>query len=125
MARPSYPSLWARILANCRVDPVTGCWLWTAKTGRSRGSDQRYPTMNVRVDGKHTTVRVHRVVASIVLGRPLDRVEETVEHTCFTTVCVGPNCIGLMTNADNASSARARKLGRDHQRPNDSPSSTR
>jgi len=112
-----YPTLWARILANCTVDPITGCWLWLGKTKHSRGTQARYPAMNLRVEGKHKTVAVYRVVASLILGRELDPSQETVEHTCFTTVCIAPHCIGLMTNIDNASSARARKLGRDHERP--------
>lgn len=69
--------------------------------------------MSLRIDGVHKKIDVHRWVAEQILGRRLDPVEETIEHTCFRTLCICPNCIALMTNVDNASSARARQLGRE------------
>lgn len=113
MGRNTYPSLWARILANCTVDPVTGCWLWTAMLH----AEGQYALMNVRLGGKHRKVRVIRLVASLLLGRDLDRVEETIEHTCLTTACIRPNCLGMMTNADNARAAAALRAGREHDLP--------
>lgn len=104
-----YASTWARVLANTVFN--AGCWLWTG------GTRNRYPVMSMRIDGKHTKVDVHRWVAEQVLKRPLHPVEETIEHTCYFTLCICPNCFALMHNVHNAESARARQLGRDHERP--------
>lgn len=97
-----YPTLWARILANTELDP-DGCWIWKGQRSSTGG---RYPQISMRVEGKHKTLRAHRLVAEIILRRPLHPVDETIEHTCYKTGCISPNCTGMMTNSANASAAR-------------------
>lgn len=102
-----YPSLWARVLANCTVD-ADGCWIWQGSHARSRNG--RYPQMSVRLPGNvHKTRLVCRLVAELVLKREIDSGLETIEHhSCGKTSCIKPNCLGLMENADNARARWAR-----------------
>src|SRR5690349_11142899 len=94
----SHPSMFARLLANSIESTVhffegTPCWEWTGYRTR-RGW---YPRVAVRVPGKKAPVGLaaHRVMAEIVLGRPLDPDEETIEHRCETSWCINFLHLGL------------------------------
>lgn len=100
-------------MANSVVDPETGCWLWTGGLStRMRDSANRYPQMSLRINGKHTKVRVHRWVAEAVTGRKLDPIEETIEHICRNTICIRPECFGLASNEDNARARQEHARGK-------------
>lgn len=105
MANQIYPTLWARLMANCRVTD-SGCWEWTGARSSTAG---RYPQMSHRVDGKHKTVRVHRFITELVLSRKLDSDKETIEHRCDNTACICPNDFLLATNEDNSKSMQWRR----------------
>jgi hypothetical protein len=84
-----YESMFARLVANTSVDPEqneNGCWLWTGKTCR-RGE---YGHINVRVAGKHKTLKAHRVMFEEVHGVKLTE-EQTVDHLCASTLCIHPD----------------------------------
>ena len=46
--------------------------------------------VNVRIDGKHTSLRAHRAMAQLFEEKPLDPEHETVEHLCDNPLCVNP-----------------------------------
>lgn len=114
MARTRYLTLWARLMANCRPNAKTECWDWTGSFRLSRGGG-RYPRINIVIEGKHTTLSAHRVVAEIVMGRKLCTEEETLEHTCTNTICINPNHFLLATRVANSGSMRARILGKEDE----------
>jgi hypothetical protein len=112
----SYRDLFSRLLANSVESETyiyegTCCWEWTGYRLRRGG----YGRMGVHVPGKGTRGRApHRVMAEVVLGRPLHPDLETVEHACGLTWCINFLHLKLATRADNASDARRRQLG--HER---------
>lgn len=91
---PKYNTLLERLVANTMIpegqSQDTGCWQWTAASKHSRRSPNRYPQMNMRIDGKHTTVAPHRVMCEIMLDRPLTADEEP-DHLCHNTLCINPD----------------------------------
>lgn len=105
--------LFERLLANSvesdlyRYDGCS-CWEWT---GRIRHA---YPYMSVRIDGKKNPqgFRAHRVMAEIVIGRPLDPTLETIEHACEIPWCINYWHFNLATNSENRRDAAARRAGK-------------
>ena len=92
-------------MANCKVNPTTGCWEWTGPLSTSK----TYGQISVRVEGKHKTLRAHRVSAEIVLDRKLCPETETIEHACTNTLCILPNDFLLATASDNSKGMQARR----------------
>lgn len=74
------------IVDNCDSDLSE--FKWTSKVGRGNAV---YGYRNLITDGKHSTLRMHRVIMSRVLGRELAR-EEEVDHI---------NLIGTDNRRDN------------------------
>ncbi len=109
-----YDSLFERLVANSAVPDdqleSTGCWLWLGTKDR-----KGYGLVSVRVPGKKSPVgrRAHRLMKEIMLGRPLDPNDETVEHLCLATSCINPDHTILLTRAENtADMQRRRKASR-------------
>ena len=111
MAGAKYPTLWARLMAHCVVDETTGCWLWVGKVHIGYRDIGKYPRINIYIDGKTRTFRVHRLIAELITGRKLDPDEETIEHTCKQTLCINPNHLALATRSVNSGESRARNNG--------------
>lgn len=74
-----------------RVDPVTGCWLWTRTKTRGYGWAKR----------KGKAQGAHRHAWEIAHG-PIPE-GMTVHHTCFTPPCVNPDHLVLLSQSRNAS----------------------
>jgi len=113
MAR--YRTLFERLVANT-VEGSTlyrgcVCWLWQGKTDQPR----RYGHLNVRVDGRHRTVKAHRAMAEVILGRTLHPILETVQHGCDVTLCINPWHFDLIPNAENVRDMHAKLNGRQRQ----------
>lgn len=101
--------LFERLLANS-IPEHTGhkvngepseCWLWIGRQD-SRG----YGSINMRVNGRHRTLKAHRVAASVFLGVQFDGTNDTWEHHCKQTLCIHPNHGEPMPNAKNAGGRR-------------------
>ena len=88
-----YPSLFARLVANTRVDEATGCWFWTGHQHRG------YPIVTIRVNGKPRKHRAHRVMLELITGYefPFDE----AGHQCWNTLCIKPGCLRIETSAEN------------------------
>lgn len=97
-----YASMYERLVANTVVEGE--CWLWTGKLHRSGG----YPRMSARVDGKHKTLRPHRVMLEEVHGWyfPFD---EAGHYVCFHPRCIAPHHLRIETPAENLSTRRGYK----------------
>lgn len=57
-----------RLLRNIRIDPNTGCWLWTGRL-----NNQAYPVMSFRLKGRKNpvTVYAHRVALEVFTRSPM------------------------------------------------------
>jgi hypothetical protein len=87
-----------RFEAKYCPEPTTGCWLWTAASGRGG-----YGAFEIR--GK--TLRAHRVAYWMAFGSiPLGL---GVCHRCDTPACVNPDHFFLGTNAQNTADRHAKK----------------
>jgi hypothetical protein len=99
---PRYNSLFERLVANSHKPDdqnENGCWLWT---GTTDGKRWPYGKVNVRIDGKHTSLRAHRAMAQLFEEKPLDPEHETVEHLCGNPLCVNPDHFELIDRVDNS-----------------------
>lgn len=81
---PTYSTMWERLMANTEVDEEAWnpCWLWT---GAARAG---YPTLTVRVNGRHSHILAHREVL-LQLGYDLPPGIE-VDHLCYQPMCIRP-----------------------------------
>jgi len=92
-----YASVEDRLLGNRKIDPVTGCWLWTgAKTGR--GGYGYYVTGGRKA---RKAVLVPRAAASVWLGLDLSGSLPHVLHRCDTPACFNPRHLYLGSHQDN------------------------
>lgn len=108
----SYPNLFERLLANSVESELyffegTPCWEWTAKQKR-RG----YPQINLYRDGRTVTKHAHRVMAELVVGRPLHPDRETIEHRCEIPWCINFLHFAIVSRADNTSDAQSKRSGK-------------
>lgn len=90
-----------RILRNTYMSDLdsyngTPCWNWT---GRRDGTG-RYGRMNIRINGRHTTLASHRAALyafkGFDLGSPL-----VVLHLCNNTLCCAPLHLQAGTQSQN------------------------
>ena len=94
--RSTYSTMWERLMANTEVgEGPNACWLWTGKT------QGRYPTLQVRVNGRQRTILAHREVL-LQLGIPLPEGIE-VDHLCRNTRCIRPCHLEPVTQTVNLS----------------------
>lgn len=96
-----YASLYERLIANSEKaedQNENGCWLWTGKTDKKPWP---YGQLNVRVSGKHTTLRAHRAMFGEILRRPL-LTDETVDHLCGQWLCVNPDHLEIVSREENS-----------------------
>ncbi len=105
-------ALFSRLLANSvESDHVFDgwcCWEWTGRVRRC------YPYVTVRVPGKKNPqgFRAHRVMAEIVVGRPLHPMRETIEHACAIPWCINYMHFRLATISENRLDAGLRRAGK-------------
>ncbi len=75
----------ARIMARVRIDPETGCWIWTGPTSGSSGRGKDYPRMSL--NGR--MVATHRVMWTNEHGYIPGNKE--LDHACRNRLCVRPD----------------------------------
>lgn len=85
-----------RFWAKVQGGDVDSCWLWTGATdGHAYGQ--------INVDGQ--PVKAHRVAWALLRGDIPEAL--TVDHLCFTTLCVNPWHMELVSPAENSRRVRA------------------
>lgn len=77
-----------------KVDRGDGCWRWTGSL-HERG----YGTWSVRLNGRDTSVRPHRVSWFLAHGDMPDGL--VVDHLCGNRACVAPEHLALVDHAHN------------------------
>ena len=106
---PNFLGLYARLVA-CTAEPgsAQGCWTWRCKVTK------RYPTLNVRVRGKHRTLKAHRAMLTLLdcegetecfpdLYDLYSLAELEADHQCFCNpLCVAPDHLVWSTKEENA-----------------------
>lgn len=104
-----HSSLAARLLANSKPDPLTGCRIWTAKTSKRRGGDLD-GRINLRVNGRHVSRRAHRISFEVFNG-PIPPDHE-IDHTCVNSLCIEPLHLEAVTHAENVKRRDQREMDR-------------
>lgn len=106
---PKYGTLFERLVANT-AEPANdqACWLWVGKCSK------RYPTLNVRIGGKHRTIKAHRamLVCCELDGEPdlfwdlyelYSVAEFEGDHLCFNNpLCINPDHLQWLTEQENS-----------------------
>jgi len=107
-----YPTLFHRLLANTKIpegqSETSGCWVWTGKSTASKRSGNRYPRINMWLDGKHKTLFAHRVMLATIEGVPIQTQEEP-DHLCHNTMCVNPDHLERVHHLVNKKRIRRNK----------------
>ena len=91
-----------------RVDPVEGCWLWTAAVDK----DGYGKTSTTRVPG---TQRAHRISYTLLVGTIPEGL--TLDHECEVRHCVNPEHLNPCTAIDNIKAGAERRRLRLWQGP--------
>lgn len=116
----AYAGLWDRIVRSTALtdEPTmsTPCWTWFGK------STKNYPSINVRCDGKHRTLKVHRAMlvlkdcgAEVNLFWALYHLASVMkleaDHLCFNNpLCANPDHLQWLTREEHEAKGRAFKL---------------
>lgn len=82
-----------RLLANSVISQRfffegTACWEWTGRVHINR-TGMLYGKMNVYINGKHKTMKAHRVAITAFDGRVLKRGAVGM-HKCDISWCINP-----------------------------------
>ena len=86
-----------RLMAKCRVDEETGCWVWTAAKA---GPEYKTPGRGYSafyLDGRLTSG--HRASYQLFKGPIPDGM--TIDHLCRNTLCVNPDHLEVVTQGEN------------------------
>jgi hypothetical protein len=102
-----YASLFLRLVANtAEPENDRACWVWIAAIDDRPG--RGYPRINLRVNGKHRSLRAHRVMAQEFHPVPLTEKDE-VDHLCFNPKCINPDHLEVVTKQINMARQWARR----------------
>lgn len=74
----------ARLWSKFDQRGVDECWIWTGSH-----DNYGYGHLSVKVDGKHTTRKAHRLVYEQLIGPIPDGLQ--LDHLCRVRNCVNPN----------------------------------
>jgi hypothetical protein len=97
----AFPLAFERLKANTRIDPVSGCWLWTKYI---------YPTGYAQMSFRCRQWRAHRLMYMVAKG-PVGNLH--VMHSCDVRNCINPEHLSLGTNEENIHDAL--RKGRPHR----------
>lgn len=91
-------SLIARLQASIKIDPVSGCWLFTGRPSA------KYPRIGI---GKKY-FQVHRVMYELVVGPIPDghQIDHVAANGCTSTRCCNPKHLEAVTPKENVRRSR-------------------
>lgn len=99
-----YGSLFERLVANTsEPENAQACWVWTAAVDDRPG--RGYGRINLRRGGRHRSLRPHRVMMEVFVGREL-REDEEVDHLCYNVLCINPDHLEVVTKQENLARRR-------------------
>jgi hypothetical protein len=107
VANKPYRDLHERLMANSTTHEdqnENGCWTWVAGT---KGRNKPYGKLNVYRGGKVVTVAAHRESAALFMGVVLAP-SDTVDHLCENPMCINPDHMEIVSNAENARRSQLR-----------------
>lgn len=84
---------------NLKINKTDSCWIWTASK-----TDQNYGV--IWLDGRY--VKAHRVSYILYKGKLNNKL--VVDHTCKNTLCVNPDHLEQVTQAENVKRGSAGKV---------------
>lgn len=104
-----------KIMRRIKVDPATGCHLWTGPTSGETGRGAGYPRMSL--DGQ--TVAVHIVMYTNEHGYVPGK--KQLDHVCRNRLCVrvDPDHLEMVTPKRNAAGVRTQSAPCMRRRTND------
>lgn len=88
-----------RFDAKWRLDPATGCWVWTAALMFSRGGSAY---------GVFGQGLAHRFAYKVFRGPIPEGLE--IDHLCRRTLCVNPKHLEAVTHAENQKRGNSGKV---------------
>ena len=92
---PNKDHILRRLIRRRKIDPMTGCWLWTGTTVNGYGRTAVAPSVNVL-----KSIFVHRLSAHLHLGFDLFSGLQ-VNHNCDTPLCFNPEHLKIGTQKEN------------------------
>lgn len=96
--KKKYATLAERLLANSKVDPLTGCRIWTGRTRKRKGGDED-GAINLRINGRHVTRAAHRISFEVFKGPIPDG--HDIDHCCVNSLCIEPTHLEAVTHLEN------------------------
>jgi hypothetical protein len=84
------------------------CWIWPIRKIQKKDTYPPYPRFSYGKGGKIMQFNLHRLALEAKLGRPLG--SQQAHHTCANTMCVNPDHLQPVTNAENMAEMRARRV---------------
>lgn len=98
-----------------KVDPITGCWLWTGGYWKNRPWPQnRYGYIGICKNGKVRTVGTHRAMLLAIHG-PLTK-EQCACHRCDVPLCINPVHLFVGSMGDNIRDSRSKNRHHEAQK---------
>jgi len=85
----------SRILEKIALEPLSGCWIWTAQTVRGYGRIRMGPLTRI----------AHRAIYELLVG-PIPRGLQC-DHICRHPNCVNPEHIRIVSARENTLEARS------------------
>ncbi len=106
-----------RIKSRCRVDSITGCWIWTGATSKSNGGTTVQPRIHCEdytrdASGKTKTVQSGNHAAwHAFTGKPIPAGHRVFKTACCTDgMCVNPAHLQCGTTTEWGSSLTSKGI---------------
>lgn len=111
-----------KIKDRCRIDELSGCWIWTGATSVSNGGQTHQPRAwsvdySKDLSGKTKTVQTgNRAAWHAVTGKPIPEGHLVFKAACCTNgLCVNPAHLQCGTTEDWGKSVAAKEIWKDQQ----------